>query len=332
MQKKLALLFITLLLLMPVAHVIMPDETFSEVENRPLETKPRFHLSSVLSGAYMDELERYLEDQFPARSKFVGVRAKMLHMLGVREFHETIVEDGVYYQRFDIAEDTRVFAEKIGARGTLFIVPTKACFWDGAAKAGLPDERFFLKDLSTVDTISYLEHAKKPYYDTDHHLTSEGAYAAYLAFCHARALVPVARYEEILCPSFHGSLEAQSGYPSKGEDFSYVRFPKGTRVDYDDKGPGDGLDLTKLDHRDKYAVYLSGNHGHLTIHGTGKGTLTVVKDSFANAILPYLAAHYETIEVYDPRYVRKKVTLDGEFVVLYNLKNFSEDHALRKFF
>lgn len=332
MKKQLAVFFLVLLFAMPIVHAIVPDAMFSEVENRPLAARPELTASSVFSGRYMDELERYLSDQFPARSTFVGLRANLLYALGVREFHDTIVDDGIYYQRFALAEDTFSFAERIRPVATLMILPTKATFWDGAARTGLPDERAALRKLPTIDVVPALSRAKKPYYDTDHHLTSEGAYAAYLAYCKEKDLTPVARYDETTIPDFHGSLEAQSGLPSHGEDFSYVRFPAGTRVDYDDEGPVDGLDLTKLAHRDKYAVYLSGNHGHLTIHGAGKGTLTVVKDSFANAILPYLAAHYETIEVYDPRYLRTKVTLTGDVVVLYNLKNFTEDHALRKFF
>lgn len=332
MKKQLSIFFLALLFAMPIVHALVQDETFSEVENRPLAARPAFSASSVFSGRYMDELERYLSDQFPARSTLVGLRANLLYALGVREFHDTIVEDGVYYQRFSLAEDTVSFAESIEPVATLMILPTKATFWDGAARTGLPDERAALGKLPTIDVVPELAHAKKPYYDSDHHLTSEGAYAAYLAYCEAEGLTPVARYDETTVGDFHGSLEAQSGLPSDGEDFSYVRFPEGTRVDYDDEGPVDGLDLTKLAHRDKYAVYLSGNHGHLTIHGAGEGTLTVVKDSFANAILPYLAAHYKTIEVYDPRYLRTKVSLTGDVVVLYNLKNFTEDHALRKFF
>lgn len=332
MKKQLAIFFLVLLFAMPIVHAVVPDETFSEVENRPLAARPELAASSVFSGRYMDELERYLSDQFPARAKWVGVRASLLHALGVREFHDTIVADGVYYQRFALAEDTFSFAERIEPLSTLMILPTKATFWDGAARTGLPDERAALGKLPTIDVVPALSRATKAYYDSDHHLTSEGAYAAYLAYCEAEGLTPVARYDETTVPDFHGSLEAQSGLPSDGEDFSYVCFPEGTRVDYDDEGPADGLDLTKLAHRDKYAVYLSGNHGHLTIHGAGEGTLTVVKDSFANAILPYLAAHYETIEVYDPRYMRTKVSLTGDVLVLYNLKNFTEDHALRKFF
>ena len=48
---------------------LLPDEPFSRSERRKLEQKPQFRIEAVQSGAYMEDLEAYLLDQFPLREE-----------------------------------------------------------------------------------------------------------------------------------------------------------------------------------------------------------------------------------------------------------------------
>ena len=55
--------------------------------------------------------------------------------------------------------------------------------------------------------------------------------------------------------------------------------------------------------KNKYGIFLFGDVplGKITT-GTGNGRrIAVIKDSYANAFIPYLASHYEEIYVIDPR-------------------------------
>ena len=65
------------------------------------------------------------------------------------------------------------------------------------------------------------------------------------------------------------------------------------------------LDAAQLadDVTDKYAAYLYSNHGITVIENPdcSEGTLVVVKDSYGNAIVPFLAAHYRTVVMLDLR-------------------------------
>jgi hypothetical protein len=58
-----------------------------------------------------------------------------------------------------------------------------------------------------------------------------------------------------------------------------------------------------LEKKDKYSVFTGGNHPLLTIRKSGeqRKTLLLVKDSFANAVVPLLARHFDLV-IYDPRY------------------------------
>ena len=64
-------------------------------------------------------------------------------------------------------------------------------------------------------------------------------------------------------------------------------------------------DFSRLDTADKYAVFLGGNYAHATISSSAnKPSLLLYKDSFANAVIPFLALHFN-IDLIDPRYATK---------------------------
>ena len=63
-------------------------------------------------------------------------------------------------------------------------------------------------------------------------------------------------------------------------------------------------DISYLETRDKYAMFLGGNHAELKIQTTSQSekNLLVMKDSYANCFIPFLVQNYRTIIVVDPRY------------------------------
>lgn len=61
------------------------------------------------------------------------------------------------------------------------------------------------------------------------------------------------------------------------------------------------VNVQKFDTRDKYAAFLDGNNGYSTIEGRGRGSILVVKDSYANSFVPYLTENYAKIGVVDFR-------------------------------
>ena len=63
-------------------------------------------------------------------------------------------------------------------------------------------------------------------------------------------------------------------------------------------------DTSKLAVKDKYTLFCGSNYPLATVKNPDapEGTLLLIKDSYSNALLPYLAQHYDTILVIDPRY------------------------------
>ena len=62
--------------------------------------------------------------------------------------------------------------------------------------------------------------------------------------------------------------------------------------------------MEQLLRKDKYAVFLNGNHARIhikTANPSGR-KLLVVKDSYANSLIPFLIKHFSEIHVIDLRY------------------------------
>ena len=70
--------------------MIVPDKDQSEMENRTLETRPRFRMSSILSGDFMEEWESYLSDQFVGRDTWRSLKVGLDRLGGAR------MENGIY--------------------------------------------------------------------------------------------------------------------------------------------------------------------------------------------------------------------------------------------
>ena len=67
-------LFAALLFGFSIAFFILPDNSFSEQENRSLRTLPSFSLEKLADGSFGEEINDYFADQFPLRDALVGLK------------------------------------------------------------------------------------------------------------------------------------------------------------------------------------------------------------------------------------------------------------------
>ena len=153
---------------------------------------------------------------------------------------------------------------------------------------------------------------EKIYYKTDHHWTAKGAYYVFQEAARTLNLeeqeTEYASYP--ITTDFNGSLASKSGcrlnekeqidiYVSKTEDNDVV-------VNYVDeqKKTASLYDSSKLNSRDKYAVYLGGNFSVVDIRTVSESNrrLLLIKDSYANSFVPFLTPYFREIVMVDPRY------------------------------
>ena len=77
--------------------------------------------------------------------------------------------------------------------------------------------------------------------------------------------------------------------------------------DYESGKTGSVYDMTKLDSRDLYDVFLSGSRSLLTVENPAAETdreLIVFRDSFGSAMVPLLVQGYARVTLVDVRYIQ----------------------------
>ena len=150
------------------------------------------------------------------------------------------------------------------------------------------------------------------YYKTDHHRNADGAYLLYVESCKKLGVIPFEKSyftKQTVCDDFLGTAFSRSCLPEfcvSPDTITLYRYEGDENVKitvHDTETSHLGFyDFSKLETADKYAVFLGGNYAHATVFTNGeKPTLLLIKDSFANAVVPLLSLHFN-IELIDPRY------------------------------
>ena len=172
--------------------------------------------------------------------------------------------------------------------------------------------------IKPVDVYSSLSKAAEAenylYFRTDHHWTQDGSYCGYDAFMHAQGMEPVSKgsYERRSNGSFFGSLylkaKSQLGGGQPDDECFFYDSSRDGNIDItmraeDGAEYGAHSPVFHLDHSD-YGVFFGGDNPLMDIKNNAKPdgeTLLIIKDSYANALIPWLINDYGRVIVVDPR-------------------------------
>ncbi|MDR3277245.1 MAG: hypothetical protein LBT12_00585 [Oscillospiraceae bacterium] len=160
------------------------------------------------------------------------------------------------------------------------------------------------------------------YFRSDHHWTTDGAYAAYGKLGEAAGFVPAPRAQMRTgqLDGFLGSLykkgfqDSQSGKLETRADFVRYYYPLYDTEIYNYKGRS-AAKLTGGERRDAvypdydkdtnlYAAFFGGDTAlmHMKSSVANGRSIMVVRDSYGHAFLGYLANNYEDVYAIEPRY------------------------------
>ncbi len=154
------------------------------------------------------------------------------------------------------------------------------------------------------------------YFRTDHHWNGIGAYYAYEAFCEAKGIAPytMAQREEKQFDNFLGTLYINAKKPESllpsDTVFAYKPYSQSaSMVFYDTKGTEHKWsiisDVSKYQSGNKYSTFAGADNPLAVFTNpevTDGSVCIVVKESYGNALLPYLVDHYSIIYEVDYRY------------------------------
>lgn len=216
------------------------------------------------------------------------------------------------------------YAEKLDANMYIMLAPTQLEFDSSQYKNYADSQKETidaiysgLKDFNGINIYDKLKANKNDYiyFKTDHHWTQRGAYLGYEAISEATGQTPVPLDE-----LNHGSLDGFLGYlynqanvpeySKHADKIEYFMgkenytilakaFENGEFVEYQPKI----YTLPDGNNPPTYSLFMGGDHPFARIETNNKNgkTALVIKDSYANAVLPILTENYETILVIDPR-------------------------------
>ena len=237
----LSTLFVCYLVFFVSLNTLGEKKTFSETENRVLQTKPTFSIEKLFEGRFTGKYEDYKVDQFFDRDFWIDVKIKTDKLLLKKESNNVYLgKDDYLLEKFDKPVEENVsknldaidsFAKKYkNVKQYMLISPTAINILSNKLPMDAPvvDQQQYLDDyakrlnsnISFVDTYTtLLEHKKEDlFYRTDHHWTTLGAFYSYQRLGDFMNFTPKDSDDydiELVSNSFNGALASKSGYDTK---------------------------------------------------------------------------------------------------------------------
>lgn len=365
------IMFSLVVVLFAATFICMPKEkkVFSENENRYLLEFPKLSFETVVDKSFMQDFEEWFSDRFFWRIQWIYAKNSVEKLIGKQEINGTYMLDDRLLEVFgdydEEKNDERLsvidsFSKQYdGVQFYMLMVPTALGIYEDELLDSIPvnSENEYIKNcyeaLENVECVDicdelYSHRDEYIYYRLDHHWTSLGAYYAYAGLGEALGYEAYSMEQfDVKCLSteFRGTLYSKTlfmnmemdsidGYTLENEPKVEVSVITGNKnTEYDSLYFDDYLET-----KDKYSYFLGNNAGIVDINTDidNKKSLLVIKDSYANCLIPFLKNHYSKITVVDLRYIKTKYTdyFDvndyDQVLFLYNCITFSEDTGINR--
>ena len=336
-----------------VWHVLLPDREKSETENRTLAQAPEFSWTALVDGSYTKKVETYFADQFPLRDSWTGLKARAEQLIGKSEFNGVYLCGDTLISKVESPDEALVeknlsYVDRLSGKTDipvyLGLIPSAAEVWKEKLPAGAESwDQTELLAQSGVDFQSTLSaHADEPiFYRTDHHWTTLGAFYGANALLDALGKEPLKENDftvKTASDSFNGTLYSQSGiHWLEPDTMEFWVAEEGLTVTSWRTGKEEAASLYDrmyLEKKDKYSSFLGGNQPLCVIKNeavTDGSKLLLVRDSYSDALAPFLAQRFSEVHLLDLRYYRAPVSAYaaengiGDIAVVYSVQNFISD-------
>lgn len=368
----LGICFIVLLAGVFLINLFLPDKDFSDEENRVLQSKPKFSISAYIDGRYEKKMESYVDDQFLLRNSFIKIKtasdvtAGKLESNGVYRCKQhylmedlTVPEENTMKSTLSVLKHFRRNYSNLNMH--FLLAPNAANILEKKLPASVrtADQDQYIDEFykaikkygyKPIDVRKRLkayadDEETQLYYKTDHHWTTDGAFIAYKQVVKDMNLSDKISYKRYVVKNdFRGTLASKSGF-TNGENDALTLYMPNQDKDYHNSVIYYGDTKTKttefyqldnLDKKDAYTVFGGSNHPMYTIKTPTKSKkrLLLIKDSYANSMIPFLTQNFREIVVVDPRYFFDNIDdiIKSEDITqvlfLYNANTFFADHSL----
>lgn len=359
-NKILSIIIICVVLLLDLIFIFSKEKDYSSLENRYLSKISQFKIDHVWDGRFMNNFTNYVKDQFPFRDFFMGIKTNFEKITLKTKINDVYLgKDNYLIDNYNSIKNKdkliRIFNDfndnnKINLN--LVLVPTSISFnEDKLPKFSnysnqLEDINYIYKNISfnSIDLFDDLNSNNKDedmFYHLDHHWTTDGAFIAYnniISKLGYNALEKNNFNVKTVSNDFYGTLYSKTNdYTRKPDSIKVYEYNNNLNVYYadDNKNTNSLYEFDYLNKKDKYSLFLDNNHSLIVITNNSidnNNELVVIKDSFANSLVPFLANHYKKVHVIDPRYYMENISKyisDNpnikEGIILYNINTLEDD-------
>ena len=364
-------IFLVILMAVFIANIIIPDKKNSDEENRVLQQLPSFSVSAYKEGRFESKIEDYASDQFILRNGFIRLKTAAdtalggLESNGVYRCRDSYLMEDITVPTKDVKESNTsaltAFKEANPDLKMYFLLAPNAA---NILSDKLPiavstaNQNKYMDDffetveslgITPIDVRDTFKEAKKDtqlYYRTDHHWTTDGAYLAFEQVNSVMELGNKVTYTDYAVKNdFRGTLASKSGFVNGMDDAIKIYLPAEDSEGYENsviyysdtkEKTTQFYQVDSLDTKDAYTVFGGSNHPMYTVR-TPLDTdrhLLLIKDSYANSMVPFLSQCFSEIVVVDPRYFYDNIQdiISSESVTdvlfLYNANTFFADMSL----
>ena len=364
-------IFLVILMAVFIANIIIPDKKNSDEENRVLQQLPSFSVSAYKEGRFESKIEDYASDQFIFRNGFIRLKTAAdtalggLESNGVYRCRDSYLMEDITVPTKDVKESNTsaltAFKEANPDLKMYFLLaPNAANILSDKLPVAVStaNQNKYMDDffetveslgITPIDVRDTFKEAKKDtqlYYRTDHHWTTDGAYLAFEQVNSVMELGNKVTYTDYAVKNdFRGTLASKSGFVNGMDDAIKIYLPAEDSEGYENsviyysdtkEKTTQFYQVDSLDTKDAYTVFGGSNHPMYTVR-TPLDTdrhLLLIKDSYANSMVPFLSQCFSEIVVVDPRYFYDNIQdiISSESITdvlfLYNANTFFADMSL----
>ncbi len=338
-EKFFSIFILIILCSFGAVMVFGSHKDFSEEENRSLSTSVQITPQSIVDGKFFSGVSDFCRDQFPGRDLFLRAKVTLERMMFRTESNGVIFGyNGYLVARHDYGERETLkknlaaisdFSRAMNNEGkqvSVAVAPRAIDVLGAHLPATFPS--LYSKNIYSYLAGYDLTDGRKAFrgarpdeyiwYRTDHHWTTHGAYLFYLSICdqlgieaYDKSFFDIQQVSDRFLGTTYSKVLTGASDADKIELYRYAHdnsfslyFPTSN------KSMCGFYDFSALEKKDKYQIFLSGNTDIIQIRENGmsdKPRLLLIKDSFANSLVPFLALHFD-IDLIDLRYFEGSVT------------------------
>lgn len=363
MKKILFIIICIITLILSIIFFVSKKTEFSENENRYLATMPSLKIESIKSGDFVNELQDYITDNFPFRDAFVGLKTKVELLVGKKDINDIYIgKDGYMLTKYSsintkkIIKTIRTFKDNNeDININLILLPSSISIYkEKLPKYAITDSEtevinqiYKSVDVKTIDVYDRLMDMKKDYnmfYKTDHHYTTYGAYGTYQEYCNNNNIDYFDQNffkKTKVTSDFYGTLYSKTNnYDVSPDEMVLFKTNTDFSVKYMDKDieTKSLYDYKFLKEKDKYSVFLSNNHSLIQITNnnvSNNDELLVIKDSYGNSFVPFVAENYKKVHVVDLRYNLNSMSdylsenhNIKDVIIIYNINTINKESSI----